>query len=164
MELQILDDIKNALERGENICSMITSNRLATSIATKIQELGYETRLYTGDSLTEFAGERMIAIKERDFADVNTSFKARFVCWTSTLTAGVDVNIEHFTKFIHVFVPETCTAQQFVQGLGRVRRYSQQEHTIYYQHKRSEDYPQTPNELVMDIYSELCGAHTEYQL
>ena len=36
MELQILDDIKNALERGENICSMITSNRLATSIATKI--------------------------------------------------------------------------------------------------------------------------------
>ena len=62
--------------------------------------------------------------KREDFADVKQSWKCDLLVYTSTITAGVNFDEEHFNSFIHVYVKGTVDAIGFVQGCFRVRKFT----------------------------------------
>lgn len=61
--------------------------------------------------------------KRRDLLNVNENWsQADLVLYTGTLTAGIDMSISHFHENISVFSQQANSAQQFCQGLMRVRK------------------------------------------
>jgi hypothetical protein len=127
---------------------MITSNSLAKEIADRAHEAGFSVAVYTGSDLEIcYDGLTMYETKNRDLADVATHWKKNLLIFTSSITAGVNYSEKHFHRFIHCFVMNTCDAPAFVQGTGRVRHFSEKEHTIYYQEYVT-DPPRSPYDIV----------------
>ena len=72
--------------------------------------------------------------KRRDLLNVNETWsKANLVLYTGTLTAGIDMSLPHFHENISVFSQQANSAQQFCQGLMRVRKLIDKQMTIYIQ-------------------------------
>lgn len=46
--------------------------------------------------------------KQNDLKDVNTAWKCDLLIYSSTITCGVDFNIQHFDEFISVLTSNTC--------------------------------------------------------
>lgn len=72
--------------------------------------------------------------KRRDLLNVNETWsKAQLVIYTGTLTAGIDMSASHFHENISVFSQQANSAQQFCQGLMRVRKLIDKQMTVYIQ-------------------------------
>lgn len=73
-------------------------------------------------------------IKESDLKDVDTAWiNYQLVIYTGTISAGIDFQKEHFHENISVFAEDTTSADQFIQGLMRVRKLVDKKITIYTQ-------------------------------
>lgn len=77
---------------------------------------GYDVLLYTGDNTKiEENNENHYQRKSRELLDINNKWKeCQLLIYTSTITAGVDFNQNHFDKFIHVYNKMTCDAFSFI--------------------------------------------------
>lgn len=69
--------------------------------------------------------------KRNDFRDISCLDQCDVLIYTSTLTAGVSYDNQHFDKLIGIYHQQTSVCSYFIQSLLRVRHFNQHTHDIY---------------------------------
>lgn len=131
----IYETLVTRLEAGENVASIICNRSLVTSLANDLREAhpDYSIVEFTGNDLEVRDGVSMYSMKQAAFGDINTFIttkKPRWFVHTTTLTAGVSIDVDHFDSFIHVYTANVDPIE-FIQATARVRLYRKNEGTIY---------------------------------
>lgn len=140
------------IDQGKKVVIMCTSNGQVAEICKyMLQPNNIQYKCYTGDDMKVTDGTTHYNQKIADFKDVNSAWcDIQCLIYTSTLTAGVDFNLDCFDTFVHIYRKNTCTVNQFVQGMFRVRKYIDKKHTIYFE--REYEYKNTnPNAVLKEM-------------
>lgn len=110
----------------QNVYGMITSNTLGEYVFKHLLSKGIKVVYYHGNNgvleTTNHGEITQQTLKDIEFGDVNAHWTDyQVVIHTSTVTAGISFEKEHFHRQINVFNANTCDPGSFFQGSHRVR-------------------------------------------
>ncbi|KAJ4452646.1 hypothetical protein PAPYR_13139 [Paratrimastix pyriformis] len=95
--------------------------------------------------VSHFAQKREII--SNDVGKYLVDSDTRLFMYTSTITAGVDINVNHFDTFIHL-INSNMSPIETAQAIFRVRRYRMHEGLIVYQHSKNDIKTQTLEQIL----------------
>ena len=116
-----MNDFRDALISDQKIVSMCTSNELCQQISEMARNIDKKVAVFHGQDLAVVDDRKMIDIKREAFGDVANAFTGDLLIYTSSITAGVNYDRANYNVFKHIYVPGSCDAFQFIQGIARCR-------------------------------------------
>lgn len=130
---RVLYEIESRLKLGLKIVAPITSRVLAEYIADYIIGKGYRVAIFTGNDIRVANGSSMYKIKQDAFKDINAYIidtKPDLMIYTTTLTAGVSIDIDWFDEMIGYY-STYINPIDFIQATCRVRKLRKQRGLIF---------------------------------
>lgn len=116
--------IKKMLERlalGEKLFGFISSKKSIKLIEIAILEAGYKIKTYHGDLVK---GDKMVKCPNTEWVNYDA------VLTTSTITIGLDFNLEYFDCSFFLGNDACCSLRDCFQGLYRIRKLKSK--NVYY--------------------------------
>lgn len=133
-DLTLLSDIKQRLDKGENVYCSIGYRTTIYKIEEMAEELNIKVMVYHGEDLRKTSDGRLMAqSKAEDFKDINkkiNEIKPRLFISSLSLSAGVSIDIKYFHSFVCKYADCLSPVAQ-LQALNRVRHYINREGSIY---------------------------------
>ncbi|KAJ4456108.1 putative Origin of replication binding protein [Paratrimastix pyriformis] len=148
--------ILKLLQQDKRVACFISGRNIMESIRQYVQDAlpnihivtfsGKDNEMHQrGDEyVSHFAQKRQII--SGDVGRYLVENDTRLLMYTSTITAGVDINIDHFDTFVHL-INSNMSPIETAQAIFRVRRYRMNEGLIVYQHNKCEVKTQTLEQI-----------------
>lgn len=115
------------LQAGKKIYGFISSKKSIKYIEKFIENAGFNVRVYHGDLS---AKQKTILNPDEDWINYDC------VLTTSTITIGIDFNVEYFDCSFYLGNDKSCCVRDCFQGLYRVRKLKTKQ--VYYLIKQTE--------------------------
>ena len=138
---QFTSELFNAIAAGKRVVFCSSSIRFLKAIVDKVRVLHPDKslRVYTSESTEE---------ERRDFTHVNTAWTSvDILAYSPMLTAGVSFEEAHFDTLFAYFSDKSCSYNQCIQMMGRVRQLSTNTRHVYLKTRRS-NLPESPTAYV----------------
>ena len=171
MNAQYIADLFLRATRGEdgkakNVYGMITSYKLGEFVRRHLKAEGVSVAYYHGENgqleQTDAGEMTQQDLKARDFDDVNRYWmQYQVVIHTSSVTAGISFEQEHFDHQINVFNTGTCDPGSFFQGSHRVRNIGSKHITTFIEIDYAQQItsPSGYSDLEFDVGSRAKAVH-----
>lgn len=131
---RVVTEVLTRLADGPVVCS-IGSRNLAEEIREEVGRTGKNAMIIHGENLALMdGGVSMGRLKEEWLKDIEgaiLSSQPDILLYTSTLTAGVSIDIDYFHSAIHVITPDYSSPIDSMQSLLRVRSVRSKEMTLF---------------------------------
>ncbi|KAJ4457045.1 hypothetical protein PAPYR_7553 [Paratrimastix pyriformis] len=153
----LTDSILRLLRQDKCVACFISGRNVMESIRQFVQSQLPDIHIVTfsgkdnemhkkGDEyVSHFAEKREII--SNDISKYLVDHNTRLFMYTSTITAGVDINVDHFDTFVHQISSEMSPIET-AQAIFRVRKYRMHEGLIVYQHRKCEAKTQSLTQIL----------------
>ncbi|KAJ4458707.1 putative Origin of replication binding protein [Paratrimastix pyriformis] len=153
----LTESIMNLLQQEKRVACFISGRNIMESIRQYVQKAlpGINVVTFSGkdnemhkkgdEYVSHFAQKREII--SNDIGKYLVDSDTRLFMYTSTITAGVDINVDHFDTFIHL-INSNMSPIETAQAIFRVRRFKMHEGLIVYQHSKCDIKTQTLEQIL----------------